>query len=274
MSCSNEFLSLSAESPPKKRRKSNSLSEEEMLVKEKHKEGEQAEENKKPVVDQQKKKEEGQTKTATEGGSKSESTSDVGDSKKQEAMQQPSTSGGSGSGGSGSVGESGSKGKIECDARLVQFKEIEKNFDRILACVAVKKEQAKEEEDEVHEEKAPEPVEEEEADLEVQSEEIVIGEVVLEQQVEGVRAAGGEGEEVAMEENVIEGAGGSSDLLPMEEDVQEQEEVVLGSEETKEAVEQADEPSPVTGTITTKQEEEEDLVEKEKVQGEEAEKIE
>lgn len=80
-------------------------------------------------------------------GVKSESTADVGDSKKLDdgsvaiAISTPSTSGGGGAGvGATAAGSSSTisdKVKVELDSRVVHFREMDRNFERILTSVAM-----------------------------------------------------------------------------------------------------------------------------------------
>lgn len=176
---------LSAESPPKKRRKS--LSEEEV----------QQEQPQPPQATQQQQPPQqslppGPAKEAeleakvgqkTAEGTKSESTCDVGDSRKADEVAAPSTSGSGGA----------SKAKNELDSRAVQLKEMERNFERILASIAVTEEPAGEEK-----EKMDDHVIEEET-----------GQKGDEQELEKEKERESELPLVTMEEN-IEGAGTSS----------------------------------------------------------------
>lgn len=93
-----------------------------------------AKQHQQPVVKEEPRMVEETTQKTVEGENKSESTCDVGDSKKLEttaivAALPSCTSSSSASGGT-------DKGKNEFDSRMVQFKEMERNFERILASVA------------------------------------------------------------------------------------------------------------------------------------------
>lgn len=164
-----------------------------------------------------------QAKTA-QGGAKSESTCDVVDSKKKLEMTAGSSSSTitastttanmntNTSANTNPTLDKPGKMAIECDSRVVQFKEMDRNFERILASVAVQEveeEELKEEQEieEIKEEKEPETIA-------TTENEIVIGEASGNvEETEGSKSSGVIGEvvkkedlPVAMEETVNEGA--------------------------------------------------------------------